>query len=140
MVRESKEYLMEICPDVHSNSVYAGNLTKAFSELDKHHYILVIPKSKDLKAAMDKKLLIELNQNRMIGLFFLCRYIFSIELLFLILKIRPRIIHFQHEYAWYHMNIGFIPLIIISKFIGIRVVVTMHSLSNTSSKFKLNSF
>ena len=120
-------YLMEICPNIHSNAIYAGNLILALSEIKTDKYYLVLPCSKDIEAAIGKKLFHKLKENERIKVLTLSNSFFTLRLMISILKIRPKLLHLQHEYAWYYNSTGIVPLLILAKFLRVPIIVTMHS-------------
>jgi len=122
-----KTYMMEICPNVKSNAIYAANLMKEILNISHCKACLIFPKSAELETVVGLELMKELRENNLIKIYKLPNLFFSLGVIILILKLRPKIIHLQHEYAWYNRSLTFIPLIFFSKLLGLRVAVTMHS-------------
>ena len=119
---------MEVCPNIRSNAIYAANLLQEISNTNPYKYCLIFPKSAELEDIVGKTLLKKLTQNTTIKIYKFPKPFFSLGVIMLILKLRPKIIHLQHEYAWYNRSLSLIPLIYISKLLSLRIAITMHSI------------
>ena len=110
-----------VSPNDKSNSIYLISLFNCFKS--KLNYFAILSRSKK-KISDTSGINVTDNDSR---IKFIPEQLFAIFLFAVILWKRPKIAHFQHEYAWYLGSILLLIFVIETKILRIRSIITMHS-------------
>lgn len=126
----SKLKLLLVCPDVYSNAAYAIDLFIALFKdvVEKKGAFLVLPSTSSPNDFAANYEMLKHMDSITKSSTFASKSPISALTLKTIMRDRPAIVHFQHEYRWFNYSSTFVLLLLATKMWRCKAVVTLHSL------------